>query len=133
MSEPVNPFALDEGDLMAWCAREQVSYPGLEALRRVGQLGTRYHWDAARRGTVVTRAGALGFFLPHDWLERAIEERDARRAAQSAATVAEVATVQPVPVASPSAAPAPRPAQRPADAPVVRPRVEQLGLFGGGR
>ena len=43
---------------MAWCAREQVSYPGLEALRRVGQLGTRYRWDAARRGTVVTRAAS---------------------------------------------------------------------------
>lgn len=73
----IDPYALDDGDLIGWCARERVSYAGMFALRRAGQLSTSYRWDHARRGTVSSCPGRPDIFHPHDWLERGIEEREA--------------------------------------------------------
>lgn len=145
MSEPVNPLALELPALLAWCAAEGVSYAGMFALRQAAQLSTAYRWDPERRLTVASRLGEPDVLYPHDWLERALDARDASRAAAAAERAAaelaaQAAIVAPVVapvVAPPSPAPALAPAAR---RPPVRsapqpaaPKVEQLGLFGGRR
>lgn len=128
----IDPLALDENDLIDWCARERVSYAGMFSLRHAAQLSTTYRWDHARRGTVAARLGRPDIFYPHDWLERWLEERDAQRAAVVAQREAELLQRAPAPTpkpntpAQPAAPAAPRVAstnKRPA------PRAAQMGLF----